>query len=57
MEAAKIDGAGHARIFAQILLPLTKASLISLMVLSFISCWNEYMAPLIFLVKKPLVYA
>ena len=54
MEAAKIDGAGHARIFAQILLPLTKASLISLMVLSFISCWNEYMAPLIFLVKKPL---
>ena len=54
MEAAKIDGAGHVRIFAQILLPLTKASLISLMVLSFISCWNEYMAPLIFLVKKPL---
>lgn len=54
MEAAKIDGAGHVRIFAQILMPLTKASLISLMVLSFISCWNEYMAPLIFLVKKPL---
>lgn len=54
MEAAKIDGAGHARIFLQILMPLTKASLISLMVLSFISCWNEYMSPLIFLVKKPL---
>ena len=54
MEAAKIDGAGHARIFSQILMPLTKSSLISLMVLSFISCWNEYMAPLIFLVKKPL---
>ena len=54
MEAAKIDGAGHLRIFGQILLPLTKASLISLMVLSFISCWNEYMSPLIFLIKKPL---
>lgn len=54
MEAAKIDGAGHPRIFVQILMPLTKASLISLMVLSFISCWNEYMSPLIFLVKKDL---
>lgn len=54
MEAAKIDGAGHPRIFAQILMPLTKSSLISLMVLSFISCWNEYMAPLIFLVKTNL---
>ena len=54
MEAAKIDGAGHLRIFGQILMPLTKASLISLMVLSFISCWNEYMAPLLFLIKKPL---
>ena len=54
MEAAKIDGAGHPRIFSQILMPLTKSSLISLMVLSFISCWNEYMSPLIFLVKKNL---
>lgn len=54
MEAAKIDGAGHPRIFSQILMPLTKSSLLSLMVLSFISCWNEYMAPLIFLVKKNL---
>ena len=54
MEAAKIDGAGHPRIFSQILMPLTKSSLISLMVLSFISCWNEYMTPLIFLVKKNL---
>ncbi len=54
MEAAKIDGAGHPRIFAQILMPLTKPSLISLMVLSYISCWNEYMAPLIFLVKTNL---
>ncbi len=54
MEAAKIDGAGHPRIFAQILMPLTKSSLISLMVLSFISCWNNYMSPLIFLVKTHL---
>lgn len=54
MEAAKIDGASHPMIFARILMPLTKSALISLMVLSFISCWNEYLAPLIFLVKKNL---
>ncbi len=54
MEAAKIDGAGHPRIFAQVMMPLTKSALISLMVLSFIGCWNEYLSPLIFLVRKDL---
>ena len=53
-EAAKIDGAGHLRIFLRIMLPLTKAALMSLIILAFISSWNEYMAPLIFLVKKEL---
>ena len=52
MEAAKIDGATHPQIFARIMLPLTKSALISLAMLSFISCWNEYMTPLIFLAKK-----
>ena len=51
MEAAKIDGASHLRIFLQIMLPLTKAPLASLVILTFISSWNEYLAPLIFLIK------
>ena len=54
MEAAKIDGASHSQIFVRIMMPLTKSALISLAMLSFISCWNEYMAPLIFLAKKNL---
>ena len=54
IEAVKIDGAGHLRIFLRIMLPLTKAALMSLIILAFISSWNEYMAPLIFLVKKEL---
>jgi len=54
MEAAKIDGAGHLRIFAQIMLPLTKAALVSLIILAFISSWNEYLSPLIFLPSKKL---
>lgn len=52
MEAAKIDGAGHLSIFSRIMMPLTKSALVSLAMLSFIACWNEYMAPTIFLVKK-----
>lgn len=51
MEAAKIDGAGHLRIFAQIMLPLTKAAMVSLVILAFIGSWNEYLSPLIFLAK------
>ena len=54
MDAAKIDGAGHVRIFGQIMLPLTKAALTSQCVLSFVSCWNDYLAPLMYLVKKDL---
>ncbi len=52
MESAKIDGAGHFRIFLQIMMPLTKAALVSLVILSFISSWNEYLSPLIFLTKE-----
>ena len=54
MEAAKIDGAGHPRIFAQVMMPLTKTALVSQCVLLFVHCWNEYMAPLIFLVDRKL---
>lgn len=51
MEAAKIDGAGHVRIFAQIMMPLTKSAMVSLLVLGFITSWNEYLYPLIFLIS------
>ena len=37
-EAAKIDGAGHMRIFLQVLMPLTKPAMVSAAVLSFIFC-------------------
>lgn len=52
IEAAKIDGAGHLRIFWQIMMPLTKPAMVSSAVLSFISLWNDYLSALIFLVNK-----
>lgn len=52
MEAAKLDGAGHLRIFWQIMMPLTKPAMVSSAVLSFITLWNDYLSALIFLVNK-----
>ena len=49
MEAAVIDGAGHLRIWGEIMMPLTRNGMISAAILSFISAWNEYLNPLIFL--------
>ena len=36
------------------MLPLTKSAMISLAVLSFVSCWNEYLSPLIFIIDSKL---
>lgn len=51
MEAAKLDGAGHWRIFMQVMLPLTKPVMVSIMVLAFIASWNEYLSALIFITE------
>lgn len=48
-EAARIDGAGHARIFFSIMLPLMKPALISTSIFSFIWSWNDFLGPLLYL--------
>lgn len=48
-EAAKIDGAGHMRIFARIILPLSKSVLVVIALFTFLNCWNDFFAPLIYL--------
>ncbi|MFI6920446.1 carbohydrate ABC transporter permease [Nonomuraea spiralis] len=40
-EAAALDGAGGVRIFAQIMLPLAQPGLITALILTVISLWNE----------------
>lgn len=54
MEAARIDGAGHVRIFASIMLPLCKPVLATVAIIKFIWTWNDYQNPLIFLLSKKL---
>ncbi len=49
IEAARMDGAGEARIFAQIVLPLLKPILVTLATFAFLASWNDFMWPLIVL--------
>ncbi|MED4603988.1 carbohydrate ABC transporter permease [Paenibacillus validus] len=46
-EAAKIDGCGHLRSFAMLVLPLSKPALATLGVYSFLTHWNMYLWPLL----------
>jgi ABC-type glycerol-3-phosphate transport system permease component len=46
-EAAYMDGAGRWRIFRSIILPLGKAALVTVTILSFITAWNDFLWPLV----------
>jgi multiple sugar transport system permease protein len=48
-EAARIDGAGHPRIFAQIILPLMVPALATTAIFTFIWTWNDFFSQLIYL--------
>ena len=49
LDAARVDGAGHIRVFLQIAVPVSGASLATLAIITFNSVWNSYFLPLIFL--------
>ncbi|WP_353648962.1 carbohydrate ABC transporter permease [Nakamurella sp. A5-74] len=46
-EAARMDGAGHFRIYWRIILPLAKPALATLAVLHFMNLWNDLLWPLV----------
>ena len=54
IEAARIDGASHLRIFWSIMLPLCKPILATVGIIKFIWSWNDYQNPLIFLIDRDL---
>ncbi len=47
-EAAKVDGAGHGRIFFTMALPLVSPSIASLSIFQFVWVWNNLLAALVF---------
>lgn len=48
-EAALIDGYGYGRIFVHVILPLSKSALITLLIVTLLMIWNEYLFALVFI--------
>ena len=48
-EAARIDGMSEYTIYAKIMLPLSKPTLSTLTIFTFVNTWNDYLGPLIYL--------
>lgn len=48
-EAARIDGMSEYKIYKNIMLPLSKPALSTLTIFTFVSTWNDYLGPLIYL--------
>ncbi len=46
-DAARIDGAGHLRFLVQIVLPISKAAMMTVIIFSFIGAWNALSWPMI----------
>jgi multiple sugar transport system permease protein len=55
IEAARIDGAGEARIFVQIALRLLAPGLVTVVLFTLVATWNNYFLPLIML-NDPKLY-
>jgi ABC-type glycerol-3-phosphate transport system permease component len=55
LDSAKVDGAGAFRRFWQIVLPLSRPALGTLVVFRFIGVWNDYLWPLV-IIRKPDMY-
>ncbi|MEV8230224.1 carbohydrate ABC transporter permease [Streptomyces sp. NPDC079167] len=53
-EAARLDGLTEYGIWARIVLPLSKPALASLALLTFVTTWNDYMGPFIYLTDNRL---
>lgn len=48
-EAAEIDGCNHFQIYAKIIMPLAKPSIVTMILFTFVWSWNDYMGPYLFI--------
>ncbi len=51
-EAARIDGLSEYGIWFKVMLPLSKPALSTLTIFTFVSTWNDFLGPLIYLTKN-----
>ncbi|MCM3112440.1 carbohydrate ABC transporter permease [Lederbergia lenta] len=54
-EAAKLDGCSYFRIYWNIMLPLAKPAVATLTIFTFLTSWNEFYEPLIYINSKELM--
>lgn len=54
-EAAKIDGANNWQVFLKIALPLIKNTFLTVLLIKFITFWNDYQSPKIFMPSFPTI--
>lgn len=52
-EAVFVDGGGHGTVFFKIMLPQAWPALLTLSIMSFISSWNNYLTPLMYMPDYP----
>ena len=52
-EAAMIDGAGPFRILTQVIIPQSWPAIVAVGIFHFVFAWNDFFAPLIYLLGKP----
>ncbi len=52
VEAARIDGAGHAGVFFRVMLPLAQPATVLAVILVFIGAWSDYLLSLILLTNQ-----
>lgn len=46
-DAAKIDGATHWQIYSRIIMPLSRSALATVVILTFLASWNNFLWPLV----------
>jgi multiple sugar transport system permease protein len=46
LDAGRVDGAGEFRIFVQVALPMLRPAIVTVLLLSIVSSWNNYFLPL-----------
>ncbi len=54
IEAARIDGASETKIFWRIVMPYLKPAWATLVVFSFVSNWNDYFSPLVYITRDEM---
>jgi len=54
IEAARMDGAGDFYIYWRIILPLCKPILVTLMIFTFMTSWNDFLWPLIVMTRDSM---